>query len=51
MMPDLLYGVEPLDATVFLAVPIILLAVSSLACLLPAWRVSRLDPIRALRNE
>lgn len=51
MIRDLLYGTQPLDATVFIAVAGLLGAVASLACLLPAWRTSRLDPIQALRNE
>lgn len=51
MIRDLLYGVQPLDATVFGAVAILLLGVASMACLLPAWRASRLDPMQALRNE
>lgn len=47
----LLYNVKPLDATVFAGVSLLLLLVASLACLLPACRASRLDPIQALRNE
>jgi putative ABC transport system permease protein len=51
MIHSLLYGVQPLDATVFGAVAMLLLAVASIACLLPAWRASRVDPMVALRYE
>lgn len=51
LIRELLYGVEPLDVSVFAGVAIMLLAVAMAACLLPAWRASRLDPIRALRME
>lgn len=48
---DLLFGAEPVDPSVFGVVAILLLAVAVSACLLPAWRAGRLDPIQALRNE
>jgi ABC-type antimicrobial peptide transport system permease subunit len=51
MIRDLLYGVQPLDVSVFVAVAVILLGVACAACVLPAWRASRLDPVQALRME
>ena len=51
LIRSLLYGTQPLDISVFALVVFLLLAVAGLACLLPAWRASRLDPVRALRNE
>jgi ABC-type lipoprotein release transport system permease subunit len=51
MMRDLLYEIEPLDPSVFTAVSATLLLAAALACLVPAWRASRLDPVQALRAE
>ena len=46
----LLYGVTAYDPTTFVAVPIVLFAISALACALPARRAARQDPLRALRR-
>jgi ABC-type antimicrobial peptide transport system permease subunit len=51
MIRNLLHGVEPLDVSVFVVVAVVLLGVACAACVLPAWRASRLDPVRALRME
>jgi predicted permease len=51
LMRDLLYEIKPLDPAVFAAVAATLLAVAAFACIVPAWRASRLDPMQALRTE
>ncbi len=50
-MTALLYGFRPDYLPTVAAVALILLAVASLACLVPARRASRVDPVVALRNE
>jgi predicted permease len=51
LMGDLLYEIRPLDPMVYGVVAVALLAVAAMACIVPAWRASRLDPMRALRSE
>ncbi|HSY92998.1 MAG TPA: ABC transporter permease [Candidatus Binatus sp.] len=51
LMRDLLYEIRPLDPAVYAAVAATLIAVAALACIVPAWRASRLDPVQALRAE
>src|SRR6266536_1354548 len=51
LIRSVLYGTSPLDATVFVSVIVTLLLSSTAACLVPAWRASRIDPMHALRSE
>lgn len=44
-----LFGVEPTDVPTLAAAVALLIAVTILACLVPAWRASALAPSRALR--
>ena len=51
LIESMLYGTRPLDPAIFAAVAATLLVVAALACLIPAWRASRIDPMQALRME
>jgi predicted permease len=47
---NLLFGVEPNDPVTWVAVSIAMMFVGVLACVVPARRAMRIDPVRALRN-
>jgi putative ABC transport system permease protein len=51
LMQSTLYGVEAFDVRAFSAVAAVLLVAALLACLLPAWRASRVEPMTALRHD
>jgi predicted permease len=51
LIQSMLYGTQPLDPAIFAAVATTLLLVAALACLVPAWTASRIDPMQALRTE
>jgi ABC-type lipoprotein release transport system permease subunit len=45
----LLFGVGPTDVPTVAGVTAAMIIVAAVACLLPAWRASRLDPNTVLR--
>ena len=51
LIRNLLYGVRPLDGSVYVTVAALLLLTAAIACIQPAWRASRLNPVEALRSE
>ena len=48
-MQSTLFGVEAIDLRAFGAVSFLLLMAALLACWVPAWRASRVEPLEALR--
>jgi ABC-type antimicrobial peptide transport system permease subunit len=48
---SLLYGVRVWDPVTFVTVPILMMAAAAIACILPAWKASRVDPVRSLRHQ
>jgi ABC-type lipoprotein release transport system permease subunit len=51
VMTTLLFGVGPRDAATFAVVAVGVMAVAFVATLVPAYRATRIDPLKALRTE
>lgn len=51
LMTTMLFGVKPSDPATLTLVPLALVAVSTLASLVPAYRASRIDAVTALKAE
>ena len=51
LIRQLLFGVEPLSASVYAAVGLSFALVSALACVLPSLRASRINPLVAFRAD
>jgi putative ABC transport system permease protein len=49
LIASLLFGVTPTDVPTIAAVTATMITVATVACVLPAWRASRLDPNAVLR--
>jgi len=51
VVASLTFQVKPTDPTTFIAVAAVLALIALLACIVPAYRASKVDPVIALRNE
>jgi ABC-type antimicrobial peptide transport system permease subunit len=50
-LQTLLFEIKPTDPITFVVLTALLASVALLACLIPAKRASRVDPLMALRHE
>ena len=50
-MRSMMFGIEALDPATYVGVLIAVLVVTLAAAAVPAWRASRIDPVRVLRDQ
>ena len=51
LVSSFLYGIEPTDGATLVMAMMLLVAVSGIASLLPAWRAAGVDPAKILKAE
>jgi ABC-type lipoprotein release transport system permease subunit len=51
VVSSLIFGVRPTDPLTFAVVASLLVAVGVLATIVPAYRATRVEPVRTLRDE
>jgi putative ABC transport system permease protein len=51
LLRDMLFGIKPVDPLTFAAMTLLLMCISLVACLLPARRATKVDPMNVLRSE
>jgi putative ABC transport system permease protein len=51
VLSKLVYGVSATDPVTFVAVAVLLIAVALVACAIPAYRATRVQPVQALRGQ
>lgn len=50
LLGGLLHEVQPLDPITFAATPVVLMTIAALASAVPAWRATRVDPLKAMQS-
>lgn len=50
LLSAFLYGISPRDAVTFVVVPVVVVAAAAVACVVPARRAAKVDPLTALRS-
>ena len=50
-LASLFFGVSPANPGTYLQVALLMMSIALVACLLPAWRAIRVNPMMALRYE
>jgi len=51
LMKNLLFNVSATDPLTFIVTPLLLMVIALLACWIPAWQATKVDPLVAIRNE
>jgi putative ABC transport system permease protein len=51
VLASMIFGVRPTDIRTYIAVAVLLTFISLLACIVPAYRAMRVQPLNVLRDE